>query len=231
MQSQRIPGRPAAISASQALLLSMGGKSTVYDRPPAVTPPPQVTRIGTDDVWECTLCTFHNSPSALSCEMCEAQRPPPALQPERRLSCELEARNTPSRKREVSLEAGPEREPKPEPKQDVEPELEPEPEPETSSRIRRKEPLRSRYSLRGVLHHLGETAFTGHYVTDIREVLSQAGKHQKAGKGATSAATGQPDVVRWERHNDSVVVPVSQAVALEGAARSSCYMCFYSMDE
>ncbi|CAN0028994.1 unnamed protein product, partial [Hapterophycus canaliculatus] len=71
-------------------------------------------------------------------------------------------------------------------------------------------PLRARYELRGILHHLGQHAFAGHYVTDVRE----------GGEGKSRG---------WKRYDDSVVTPVTEGGALEGAARRTCYICFYSL--
>ncbi|CAN0451256.1 unnamed protein product, partial [Ectocarpus fasciculatus] len=68
-------------------------------------------------------------------------------------------------------------------------------------------PLRARYELRGILHHLGRHAFAGHYVTDVRE---------EGRKG-------------WKRYDDSVVSPVTEAEALGGEAQRTCYLCFYSL--
>lgn len=136
-------------------------------------------------------------------------------------------------------------------------------------RVMRKEPLRARYELRGVLHHLGESAFAGHYVTDVRdtvedkaqestpsvlppaggkltgnalEMLSEAKRDRVSGDGAgrmqvagdeagrrATSRAGQKVGSVWRRHNDSVVVPVSEAAALDGEARRTCYICFYSL--
>ena len=104
--------------------------------------------------------------------------------------------------------------------------------PDPQPRIPRKGPLSARYELRGILHHLGQHAFAGHYVTDIRqeEVQPAAGvvgsvsdEGATAGKGSGAKGRG------WKRHDDSVVATVSEATALDGAAQRTCYICFYSL--
>lgn len=104
------------------------------------------------------------------------------------------------------------------------------PEPQ-QSRVARKGPLRARYELRGILHHLGQHAFAGHYVTDVREEEGgdsgsgrASGRQAARGKGRATEAGGA-----WKRHDDSVVAPVSEAKALDGAAQRTCYICFYSL--
>lgn len=165
-------------------------------------------------------------------------------------------------------------------------------------RVVRKGPLRPRYELRGVLHHLGPHAFAGHYVTDVREggkggsggssSIGGSGRDSGGGSGSGSgcSAGGGSSVVDmsrknasdegviadgegeraegrggayqtgagrgeggeggegagagagaggrvvsdgWKRYDDSLVVPVSEAAALHGAARQTCYICFYSL--
>lgn len=154
-------------------------------------------------------------------------------------------------------------------------------EPLLPPRIARKAPLRARYELRGVLHHLGRHAFAGHYVTDVREraqrptpssssTLQQQQQQLKdkntvedtqqggvgsgrggvlvgdRGRGESTAGVGEEGgrgvegeagegkgrgSGGWKRHDDSVVLPVSEATALDGAARRTCYICFYSLVE
>lgn len=147
-----------------------------------------------------------------------------------------------------------------------EPEHKPEPDAVVPPRVVRKERLRARYQLCGVLHHLGQNALAGHYVTDVREGVAAAAAatatdRRAAGpKEKTAAAAKDDDVIvvggdcgtagaggvgadendaaggdeagrrrRWKRHDDSLVVPVSEATALDGAARRTCYICFYSL--
>lgn len=110
---------------------------------------------------------------------------------------------------------------------------------ESPPRVPRQAPLRARYQLRSVLHHLGRHAFAGHYVTDVRDRGSGAfrgyGVHGKdgvlevTGGDGSAAGAGRGGGGGWKRHNDSLVSPVSEATALEGAARRSCYICFYSL--
>lgn len=90
------------------------------------------------------------------------------------------------------------------------------------SRMPREGPLRARYKLRSVIHHLGQSAQEGHYVTDVREV-GQAGAEMRPG------SKGEADLDNWKRHDDSNIYPVSEAKALEGDARRSCYICFYTL--
>lgn len=103
------------------------------------------------------------------------------------------------------------------------PETEPEPQPK---RVPRKGPLRARYELRGILHHLGQHAFAGHYVTDVREGGGSAGGGVASG-GREGGEKGQGR--GWKRYDDSVVTPVTEARALEGAAQRTCYICFYAL--
>ena len=76
-------------------------------------------------------------------------------------------------------------------------------------------------------------------MTDVREFLPrerteseprEGGRRGKAGRTAAAAA-GRSVVGRWKRHNDSVVTPVSEATVLDGLARRTCYICFYSLVE
>lgn len=126
-------------------------------------------------------------------------------------------------------------------------------------RIPRQTPLRARYELRSVLHHLGRHAFAGHYVTDVRDDTgtirtdktrqSGEGAVDRGGSGDTSVhgkahkeglrvggvARRECDEVEvmsgggWKRHNDSFVDSVTEAEALEGDSQRSCYICFYSL--
>lgn len=120
------------------------------------------------------------------------------------------------------------------------------PEPPQPRRVARKGPLRARYKLRGVLHHLGRHAFAGHYVTDVREEGGGDGDGDggggdgsggSGGSGTGASGTqaaggkgkGREGGGGWKRHDDSVVAPVSEARALGGAAQRTCYICFYSL--
>lgn len=141
-------------------------------------------------------------------------------------------------------------------------------------RVARKGPLRPRYELRAVLHHLGPHAFAGHYVTDVRESGggggsgggSSGGSSGSGGSGggggsggSGSSGVGSGSVVDlsqknasdvgggggregtgarggaaagrggWKRYDDSLVAPVSEATALHGEARRTCYICFYAL--
>ncbi|CAM9603790.1 unnamed protein product [Discosporangium mesarthrocarpum] len=86
-------------------------------------------------------------------------------------------------------------------------------------RVSREGPLRARYRLQGVLHHLGPHAFAGHYVTDVWE----SGSNEDGDDGGSGGAG------TWKRHDDSAVVSVGESKALEGEARRSCYICFYAL--
>ncbi|CAM9163083.1 unnamed protein product [Scytosiphon promiscuus] len=108
-----------------------------------------------------------------------------------------------------------------------EPEPEPEPQPERSPR---KGPLRARYELRGILHHLGQHAFAGHYVTDVRgEERGESSSRDSGGGGGGTGALSKEG--GWKRFDDSVVTSVAESRALEGAAQRTCYICFYSLAE
>lgn len=102
--------------------------------------------------------------------------------------------------------------------------------PRSPTRAPRKGTLRARYELRGVLHHIGQNAEEGHYFTDVREALPRGGRCGKAGRAATAAERGSV-VGGWKRHDDSIVTPVSEAEVLDGPARRTCYICFYSLVE
>lgn len=102
---------------------------------------------------------------------------------------------------------------------------------EAPARVPREGPVRARYELRGVLHHLGQNAFEGHYVTDVREASSiglvAVEKDEDGGEAEGNETGGRGG--RWKRHDDSVVLPLSEAMALDGAAQRTCYICFYSL--
>lgn len=109
--------------------------------------------------------------------------------------------------------------------------------PEPQARVPRKGPLSARYELRGILHHLGQHAFAGHYVTDVRQDESfarAAVAGDRVASGETTSAGGKGSGAKggvrgWKRHDDSVVAAVSEAKALDVAAQRTCYVCFYSL--
>ncbi|CAB1116279.1 unnamed protein product [Ectocarpus sp. CCAP 1310/34] len=112
----------------------------------------------------------------------------------------------------------------------------PPPEQPQAPRVPRKGPLRARYELRGILHHLGRHAFAGHYVTDVRE--ERSGGDGGGGEGGVVKAAGSQGGKTereggggrgWSRYDDSVVSPVTEAEALGGEAQRTCYLCFYSL--
>lgn len=72
-----------------------------------------------------------------------------------------------------------------------------------------KRPLRARYNLCGIVHHIGESALSGHYVADT----------------CKSPDSG------WTRFDDIYTTSVPEAVALEGSAEKTSYMCLYSLDQ
>ncbi|CAM9682636.1 unnamed protein product [Chrysoparadoxa australica] len=83
---------------------------------------------------------------------------------------------------------------------------------DNASKVRpaRVGPLRSRYRLQSVLHHLGGHAFAGHYISDVKD-------WKKSGAG-------------WKRFDDSLVREITQADALGGSAKKSCYIAFYALE-
>ena len=156
-----------------------------------------------EDLWECGACPLHNKWPPSSCEVCDSPKPPSAPWIPRGVGV------ADSPVAEVAEDQG-------------------EKDAASPPRILREGPLRARYQLQGVLHHLGRNAFAGHYVTDVREVSHGPGEskrhEEEQGKGDSNAEVG-----RWKRHDDSVVSPVSEATALDGPARRSAYICFYSL--
>ncbi|CBJ26870.1 hypothetical protein Esi_0048_0091 [Ectocarpus siliculosus] len=124
----------------------------------------------------------------------------------------------------------------------------PPPEQPQALRVPRKGPLRARYELRGILHHLGRHAFAGHYVTDVREEGGGGGRGGGGSGGGGSGGGGDGGIVGaagswggkagregggrgWKRYDDSVVSPLTEAEALGGEAQRTCYLCFYSLVE
>ena len=157
-----------------------------------------------EDLGECGVCTLHNKRSSSFCKVCDSPKPP----------------STPWIACSVGVEDS-----------SVAPEVEDLGEEEAVAsplRLLREGPLQARYQLQGVLHHLGQDAHDGHYVTDVREVPRGTGESE-----LLSERQGEGDAIeqvgRWKRHDDTFVSPVSEATALEGPARRSAYICFYSL--
>jgi hypothetical protein len=57
-----------------------------------------------------------------------------------------------------------------------------------------------------VVRHLGRSANSGHYITDVRESAPAASAEDGAGKkGGGGGGSSSKPIVKWRRHDDSVV--------------------------
>lgn len=90
-------------------------------------------------------------------------------------------------------------------------------------------PLNSKYRLRGVLHHLGQNAFAGHYTADVLVPKNKNSTNYNSllgDRGASSA--GSHNVAsEWRRYDDSLVRTVSEEQVIGHEAQKNCYIAFY----
>jgi hypothetical protein len=119
--------------------------------------------------------------------------------------------------------------------------------------VPRAVPLRASYSLAAVVHHLGATAFAGHYATSVRQTrhphsaraakrhaapvsVSSSGAQAAAATAAAAApaqAAASSGASRggssWMRFDDSVTRAVGEAEVM-GAATKEGYIFFFTAD-
>jgi Ubiquitin carboxyl-terminal hydrolase len=103
-----------------------------------------------------------------------------------------------------------------------------------SGRIPRAELLKARYQLTGVVHHIGRTAFYGHYVMNVRNPSKSSGSSSSSssssgGGSSSSSSSSSSSGDCWRQYDDSIVRDISSSKALQGDAQQSCYLAFYTV--
>ena len=83
-----------------------------------------------------------------------------------------------------------------------------------------------KYHLRGVVHHIGDTAFSGHYTSCSKRILKDT-------QGDSSDTTNaQDNEEEWVRFDDQVGTQTSVRYVLENESnQQNCYMALYERHE
>eukprot|EP00957_Ditylum_brightwellii_P143118 10904960-Ditylum_brightwellii.AAC.1 len=80
-----------------------------------------------------------------------------------------------------------------------------------------------KYSIRSVVHHIGSTAFSGHYTTD--------GIRTKHSQGESSLSSSQAAIQEWIAFDDGVTTALSEKDALKSAnSQNNAYMVLYELE-
>ena len=83
-----------------------------------------------------------------------------------------------------------------------------------------------KYHLRGVVHHIGDTAFSGHYTSCVKRIVKDT-------QGDSSNTTNpQDNEEEWVRFDDQVGTQTSVRYVLENESnQQNCYMALYERHE
>ena len=77
----------------------------------------------------------------------------------------------------------------------------------------------SKFNLRGVMHHTGNTLISGHYIADSKRLIKD---------GEESDST---EIEQWIEYNDRIGRKNSKDVTDSLAKKKSCYIALYSRDD
>ena len=185
-----------------------------------------------DQSWSCPMCTLENEGLASLCSACASLRPSTdeveVLGIDSRENDEDTdvAQEIPARASEMVGSSFCKDEPEGAGREtgsirgEMESRMTPTEARDVTPRELRVGPLRAKYGLTAVVHHLGATAFAGHYVTSVRESPEES----------ESFSGGSQEEARWIRFDDSVTTAVKEAEVLRRAEAEGYIYFFTALD-
>jgi ubiquitin C-terminal hydrolase len=88
------------------------------------------------------------------------------------------------------------------------------------------------YSLKSIVHHVGHSANSGHYVTDALHPPAPPHSEAAVGSSATGTSGEKPELLqlKWHRFNDAEVRETSQKEVYGGSSQSTAYLLMYELN-
>ena len=87
-----------------------------------------------------------------------------------------------------------------------------------------------KYHLRGVVHHVGTTAFSGHYTTCAKRTLDRKGGNGEEKSDDDAQANAIDKEEQWVFFDDRAGAKKGEKYVNEEKNQKNCYMALYELD-